>query len=44
MKEHTPQAADDAADVKWLPLDKLPELAFDHNEIIKMATDKACPV
>lgn len=32
-----PQAADDAAEVKWFPLDRLPSLAFDHAEIIERA-------
>jgi 8-oxo-dGTP diphosphatase len=32
-----PQAADDAAEVKWFPLDRLPALAFDHAEIIGRA-------
>lgn len=40
MNKHSPEAADDAADVKWLPLSQLPELAFDHAKIIKMATKK----
>jgi 8-oxo-dGTP diphosphatase len=32
-----PQAADDAAEVKWFLLDRLPPLAFDHAEIIGRA-------
>jgi 8-oxo-dGTP diphosphatase len=32
-----PVAADDAAEVKWFPLDKPPGLAFDHAEIIGRA-------
>ena len=32
-----PQAADDAAEVKWFALDRLPALAFDHAEIIDRA-------
>ncbi len=28
-------AGDDAAAVKWFPIDQLPELAFDHGEIVK---------
>lgn len=27
------KAADDAAEAKWWPLDQLPEMAFDHEEI-----------
>lgn len=34
-KDHSPIAADDAAAVQWFTLDKLPDLAFDHAEIIK---------
>jgi 8-oxo-dGTP diphosphatase len=29
-----PQAADDAAEVGWHPLDRLPEMAFDHGKIL----------
>ena len=36
---HTQQikADDDAKDAKWFPIDSLPELAFDHKEIISVA-------
>jgi 8-oxo-dGTP diphosphatase len=30
-----PQAADDAAEVGWHPLDKLPVMAFDHGKILE---------
>ena len=30
-----PVAADDAAAVKWFPLSDLPDLAFDHGEILR---------
>ena len=33
-------AGDDAAKAQWFPIDHLPELAFDHKEIIAMALDK----
>lgn len=33
----TPKAASDASGVRWFPLDSLPPLAFDHDEIIAMA-------
>ncbi len=29
------EGADDAAEASWFPLNELPELAFDHEEIIK---------
>jgi 8-oxo-dGTP diphosphatase len=31
------RAGDDAAEALWFPLDSLPDLAFDHSEIIKDA-------
>ena len=31
-------AGDDASDTKWFKIDNLPLLAFDHKEVIKMAT------
>ena len=33
-------AADDAMEVKWFSIDELPELAFDHDEIINFALTK----
>ncbi|HLA56130.1 MAG TPA: NUDIX hydrolase [Flavobacterium sp.] len=34
------KAADDAAEAAWFPVNKLPELAFDHLEIINFALTK----
>lgn len=33
-------AGDDAAKAQWFPVNQLPELAFDHKEIIRVALDK----
>ncbi len=38
-----PKAADDAQDVKWFDLTSLPELAFDHREIINLAISRFLP-
>ena len=37
MHEHEAKAGDDAANIRWFPVDALPELAFDHNKVIKKA-------
>ena len=37
----TVKGGDDAADARWFDLDHLPEkLAFDHNDVLAMATKK----
>jgi len=35
-----PRAADDAAEVGWHALDRLPPLAFDHKEILRLARER----
>jgi 8-oxo-dGTP diphosphatase len=35
-----PTADSDASDAAWFPIDKLPPLAFDHDEIINMAHNR----
>ncbi len=37
-----PRHGDDAADVAWVPVDKLPLLACDHNLIIEQALNTLC--
>ena len=34
-EESVPQAGDDAAKAKWFPLSQLPDLAFDHLQILE---------
>ena len=33
-------AGDDAAQAKWFDIDQLPHLAFDHDDVVKMAVEK----
>ena len=35
-----PQASDDAAEVGWHPLDRLPPLAFDHGKILELVRQR----
>jgi 8-oxo-dGTP diphosphatase len=37
IEEHSPEAADDASELAWFPLNNLPKLAFDHSRIISKA-------
>ncbi|HLN21786.1 MAG TPA: NUDIX hydrolase [Bacteroidales bacterium] len=39
-EDYTIKAGDDAADIKWFSTENLPELAFDHSQILKAALDK----
>ena len=36
--EQIPSAGDDAKEVKWFPLQDMPELSFDHKKIVEDAT------
>ena len=38
--DHSPQAATDARNAAWFALDDLPELAFDHDNILTTALDR----
>lgn len=40
LGEHPVQAASDADHVEWFELDQLPRLAFDHDQIVEVATDR----
>ncbi|MBP5419379.1 MAG: NUDIX hydrolase [Bacteroidales bacterium] len=40
MDKCNPIAGDDAAKAEWFPIAQLPPLAFDHNEILKVAYSK----
>ncbi len=39
-KNATINAGDDAAEAKWFTINNLPEMAFDHNEVAKIAIEK----
>jgi 8-oxo-dGTP diphosphatase len=38
-----PVAGDDANEIGWFSIDRLPDLAFDHEEAIKMAIESQLP-
>ncbi len=38
-KEERVSGSDDAADAKWFRIDDLPDMAFDHGEIVKTAIE-----
>ncbi|GJM32480.1 MAG: NUDIX hydrolase [Saprospiraceae bacterium] len=40
LAEHPVQAASDAHLVKWFEIDDIPDLAFDHNEIMQVAINR----
>lgn len=40
LQEHPVRADSDARNVKWFEIDKLPELAFDHQKIMKVAINR----
>ncbi len=39
LEEHKPEAATDAKQAVWFPMDDLPRLAFDHQKIVQAALD-----
>ena len=39
-EELVPKAGDDAAKAQWFPIDQLPELAFDHQQILEEFTTR----
>jgi 8-oxo-dGTP diphosphatase len=38
-----PEAGDDAAKAEWFEMDKLPQLAFDHGEVMEMVKKNSPP-
>jgi 8-oxo-dGTP diphosphatase len=40
LSDHRVQAATDAEDAAWFPLDVVPDLAFDHAQILEVARDR----
>jgi 8-oxo-dGTP diphosphatase len=44
MAEHAPQGSDDASEARWFALDALPELAFDHAQVLSLARERYEPL
>ena len=40
LQDHPAVASSDAARAEWFPINDIPEMAFDHDEIIKMAISR----
>jgi len=40
VRKEEVKGADDAADAKWFPIDRIPSLAFDHDRILRIALRK----
>lgn len=40
LSDYSPQAGTDTDNIQWFPLSEIPELAFDHQEILKVAIDR----
>ena len=40
IADHAASGSDDAEEARWLPLERLPELAFDHARVIACAREK----
>jgi 8-oxo-dGTP diphosphatase len=42
VEECPVKGGDDAREARWFPLDQLPPLAFDHDEIVAAAVARRC--
>lgn len=41
-RDHPVRAGDDAAHAAWFSLDELPQLAFDHDKVMRVAVQRLC--